>query len=76
MITTNKGGRNYMTNCRKHYSYVLALVMLLGMFYPKTLKAHATQETHKTDVVIHKIKLDNLAGWPKTKNADEYIWCF
>lgn len=54
-------------NKKKILSLIMALVMLVGVFSP--LSALAAGE-HKTDVVVHKIELKDLTGWPK-KSTDE-----
>lgn len=50
---------------KKILSGFLALAMIFGMIIPSVVKAQGN-----TDVVIHKIKMDNLDGWPKEVNSD------
>ena len=48
----------------KFLTVLLALVMTLGAFAPFSA-VKAAGEEHKTDVVVHKVELKDLAGWPK-----------
>lgn len=55
----------------KFLTVLLALVMTLGAFAPFGA-VKAAGEEHKTDVVVHKIELKDLTGWPKGEGKDEY----
>lgn len=52
----------------KFLTVLLALVMTLGAFAP--FSAVKAAEEHKTDVVIHKMELKDLKGWPKDPGAE------
>ena len=55
----------------KFLTVLLALVMTLGAFAPFGA-VKAAEEEHKTDVVVHKIELKDLTGWPKGEGKDAY----
>ncbi len=55
----------------KFLTVLLALVMTIGAFAPFSA-VKAAEEEHKTDVVIHKVKLNDLTGWPKGEGKDDY----
>lgn len=57
---------------KRIFALVLSLGLLLGLAAPSISVADeaAAAGTHKTDIVIHKMKLSNLDGWPKKKNGD------
>ena len=52
----------------KFLTVLLALVMTLGAFAP--FGAVKAAEEHKTDVVIHKMELKDLTGWPKDAGVE------
>ncbi len=52
---------------KRFLSIIIALAMMVGVFTP--LLSSAAEE-HKTDVVVHKVELKDLNGWPK-KAEDE-----
>lgn len=56
---------------KRFLSLMLVLAMMVGVFTP--LIANAA-DAHKTDVVLHKIELSDLTGWPKGegKEGDNY----
>ena len=53
----------------KFLTVLLALVMTLGAFAPFSA-VKAADEKHKTDVVIHKMELKDLTGWPKDAGVE------
>lgn len=53
----------------KFLTVLLALVMTLGAFAPFGA-VKAAGEEHKTDVVIHKMELKDLTGWPKDAGVE------
>ena len=65
-------------NKKKILSLIMALVMLVGVFSPLTALAAGEVESGEdgsakaakqtTDVVIHKIEMNDLTGWPKNPN--------
>ena len=57
----------------KLFSIFTALAMVLGILVAPFTSAMAAEE-HKTDVVLHKIELSDLTGWPKGegKEGDDY----
>lgn len=59
----------------KILSFLTAFAMVFGIIAAPFVNASAAdEEPHKTDVVIHKIELSDLAGWPKGegKAGDKY----
>ena len=48
---------------KRFLSLIIALAMMVGVFTP--LITNAAEADHKTDVVIHKVELKDLSGWPK-----------
>lgn len=46
------------------------MLLVLGTLLPNLSGVVKAAEGHKTNVVIHKIKMDSLKGWPKEKNPD------
>lgn len=52
---------------KRFLSLMIALAMMVGVFTP--LLSSAADE-HKTDVVIHKMELKDLTGWPKDPGAE------
>lgn len=55
----------------KFLTVLLALVMTIGVFAPFSA-VKAAGEEHKTDVVVHKVELKSLEGWPKGEGKDDY----
>lgn len=55
-----------MKKVQKLMTILLAFMVVLGLIAPNLVKAQGGQ----TDVVIHKIKLTELTGWPKQANPD------
>lgn len=53
----------------KFLTVLLALVMTIGVFAPLGA-VKAAGEEHKTDVVIHKMELKDLTGWPKDAGVE------
>lgn len=58
----------------KILSFLTAFAMVFGIVAAPFVNASAADETHKTDVVLHKIELSDLTGWPKGegKEGDNY----
>lgn len=52
-------------NNKKIVSLLLAVIMIVGIFVPAAVSA-SSPSLDLTDIVIHKIKLESLVGWPKT----------
>ncbi|MDU3192096.1 MAG: pilin N-terminal domain-containing protein [Finegoldia magna] len=48
---------------KRFLSLIIALAMMVGVFTPLLTSAEGAD--HKTDVVVHKIELKDLTGWPK-----------
>lgn len=55
-----------MKKVQKLMTILLSFMVVLGLIAPNLVKAQGGQ----TDVVIHKIKLTDLTGWPKQANPD------
>lgn len=53
---------------KRFLSLIIALAMMVGVFTP--LLSSAAENDHKTDVVVHKIELKDLTGWPKDAGAE------
>ena len=53
---------------KRFLSLIIALAMMVGVFTP--LITNAADDEHKTDVVIHKMELKSLTGWPKDAGAE------
>ena len=58
----------------KILSFLTAFAMVFGIVAAPFVNASAAEEPHKTDVVLHKIELSDLTGWPKGegKENDDY----
>ena len=58
----------------KILSFLTAFAMVFGIVAAPFVNASAADEPHKTDVVLHKIELSDLTGWPKGegKEGDNY----
>ncbi len=54
----------------KIFSRLAAVLLVLGSLLPTVVAVAEAESSHKTDVVIHKIKMTSLKGWPKEKNPD------
>ncbi|HEP1376044.1 TPA: pilin N-terminal domain-containing protein [Streptococcus pyogenes] len=54
----------------KIFSRLAAVLLVLGSLLPTVVAVAEAESSHKTDVVIHKIKMASLKGWPKEKNPD------
>ncbi|QQC49792.1 pilin N-terminal domain-containing protein [Streptococcus dysgalactiae] len=54
----------------KIFSRLAAVLLVLGSLLPTVVAVAEAESSHKTDVVIHKIKMTSLVGWPKEKNPD------
>ncbi|XZR24637.1 pilin N-terminal domain-containing protein, partial [Streptococcus canis] len=54
----------------KLFNLLAAVLLVLGTLLPNLSGVVKAAEGHKTNVVIHKIKMDSLKGWPKEKNPD------
>ncbi|MBS5966785.1 MAG: isopeptide-forming domain-containing fimbrial protein [Finegoldia magna] len=52
---------------KRFLSLIIALAMMVGVFTPLLTSAEGE---HKTDVVIHKMELKDLTGWPKDAGAE------
>ena len=57
----------------KILSFLTAFAMVFGIIAAPFVNASAAED-HKTDVVLHKIELSDLTGWPKGegKEGDNY----
>lgn len=57
---------------KRFLSLILVLAMMVGVFTPLIASAAepAQTEAHKTDVVVHKIKVKNISDWPKKAGAE------
>lgn len=53
-----------MNNKFKFLTVLVALALVLGVFAPLT--AVRAEEEHKTTVIVHKMELKDLKGWPKS----------
>ncbi|VHC82263.1 pilin N-terminal domain-containing protein [Streptococcus pyogenes] len=54
----------------KIFSRLAAVLLVLGSLLPTVVAVAEAESSHKTDVVIHKIKMTSLKGWPKENNPD------
>ncbi|HHD5094281.1 cell wall surface anchor family protein [Streptococcus pyogenes] len=54
----------------KIFSRLTAVLLVLGSLLPTVVAVAEAESSHKTDVVIHKIKMTSLKGWPKENNPD------
>lgn len=54
----------------KIFSILAAVLLVVGSLLPTIVTVVEAESPHKTDVVIHKIKMTSLKGWPKEKNLD------
>ncbi|HGN5920296.1 TPA: hypothetical protein ACKTBJ_001114 [Streptococcus pyogenes] len=53
----------------KIFSRLAAVLLVLGSLLPTVVAVAEAESSHKTDVVIHKIKMTSLKGWPKEKKS-------
>lgn len=54
----------------KILSFLTAFAMVFGIIAAPFVNASAADEEHKTDVVVHKVELKDLTGWPKDADAE------
>ncbi|HEL0001728.1 TPA: LPXTG cell wall anchor domain-containing protein [Streptococcus equi subsp. zooepidemicus] len=54
----------------KIFSILAAVLLVLGSLLPTLVTVAEGESPHQTDIVIHKIKMTSLVGWPKEKNPD------
>ncbi|HEL0422337.1 TPA: LPXTG cell wall anchor domain-containing protein [Streptococcus equi subsp. zooepidemicus] len=54
----------------KIFSILAAVLLVLGSLLPTLVTVAEGESPHQTDIVIHKIKMTSLKGWPKEKNPD------
>lgn len=54
----------------KIFSRLAAVLLVLGSLLPTVVAVAEAESSHETDVVIHKIKMTSLKGWPKENNPD------
>lgn len=51
----------------KIFSILAAVLLVLGSLLPTLVTVAEGESPHQTDIVIHKIKMTSLVGWPKEK---------
>lgn len=54
----------------KIFSRLAAVLLVLGSLLPTAVTVAKAESQRQTDLVIHKIKMTSLVGWPKEKNPD------
>lgn len=54
----------------KIFSILAAVLLVLGSLLPTLVTVAEGESPHQTDIVIHKIKMTSLVGWPKEKNPN------
>ncbi|HEL0003484.1 TPA: isopeptide-forming domain-containing fimbrial protein [Streptococcus equi subsp. zooepidemicus] len=54
----------------KIFSRLAAVLLVLGSLLPTAVTVAKAESQRQTDLVIHKIKMTSLVGWPKEKNPN------